>query len=559
MTRSLRRWLVVLVAAYAAWPSSGRAYVWSGNKWPTRRVPYYINPANNDVSEAAAISAIQEGAATWTQQSNADFAFYYVGQTSGSSFVNNGKNEVFFRNSTNGSLVAETMRWFDGAGNLLDADIAFYDAGWQFFTGTSGCSGGVYVEDFAAHEFGHALGLKHSDVTTATMYPTGVNCSTSWRILDPDDLAGVEAVYPATGSNSQPTVNITAPASGTSVPQGTSVTFTGSASDREDGNVSSRITWRSNIDGTLGTGASVSRALSNGTHTVTANVVDSAGATASSQVTVYVTASANTAPTLTISSPANNASTVQGSPLTFSGSASDSQDGNLTSYMVWSSNLDGQLGTGSGFSRYLSTGTHTITAAVTDSAGASTAKTETVTVTAYVNALPTVAISSPANNATVAAGATVTFSGTASDKEDGTLTSRLSWQSNLDGPLGIGSGFTHTLSAGTHTVTAEVSDSSGATGLQRVTVYVSAATPPSGSIWLRVSGTKVKGSPRADLTWGGSAATSIDVYRNGLRVMTTVNDGSQSDNIAKKGGGTYTYTVCEAGTSVCSPAVAVVF
>jgi hypothetical protein len=281
-------------------PAAGHAYVWGGYKWANRQVPYYVNPANMDVSQSAALAAIQLGAATWTQQSNADFSFYYAGQTNGSSLVNNGKNEVFFRDGSNGSLVAETLRWFDGSGNLLDADIVFYDAAWTFFTGTTGCAGGVYVEDFAAHEFGHALGLKHSTVTTATMYPTGSNCSISWRTLDPDDLAGVESIYPSSGTtNTPPTVSISLPSNGTTVTEGTTVTFSGSATDKEDGNISARLSWTSSRDGVLGTGATFSKVLSGGTHTITASASDSKGLTGSNAVsiTVGVTVRAPAAPT----------------------------------------------------------------------------------------------------------------------------------------------------------------------------------------------------------------------------------------------------------------------
>jgi len=77
----------------------------------------------------------------------------------------------------------------------------------------------------------------------------------------------------------------------------------------------------------------------------------------------------NTAPNVTISSPANNASFSSGTSISFSGSASDAEDGNLTSSLVWTSSRDGQIGTGGSFSAMLSEGTHVITASVSDTGG----------------------------------------------------------------------------------------------------------------------------------------------------------------------------------------------
>jgi subtilisin len=77
----------------------------------------------------------------------------------------------------------------------------------------------------------------------------------------------------------------------------------------------------------------------------------------------------NTAPNVSISSPANNASFTSGTSISFSGSAMDAEDGDLTNGLAWTSNLDGQIGTGGSFSAVLSDGTHTITASVTDSGG----------------------------------------------------------------------------------------------------------------------------------------------------------------------------------------------
>lgn len=178
-----------------------QGYVSNGHVWASRSVPYYVNPVNADVSESEADAAMRAGADAWGTQSHAGFAFTYAGRTSGTSMGYNGKNEVFFRNESNGSVIAETLWTYDGTGALVDADIKFYDGGWRFFTGTGGCSGGYYIEDIAAHEFGHALGLGHSGDGTATMYPTASSCTQAMRTLAADDIAGVEALYPATATS----------------------------------------------------------------------------------------------------------------------------------------------------------------------------------------------------------------------------------------------------------------------------------------------------------------------------------------------------------------------
>lgn len=47
----------------------------------------------------------------------------------------------------------------------------------------------------AAHEFGHALGLAHSQVQTALMYPTYQYVNTEGYALPDDDRQGVQAIY----------------------------------------------------------------------------------------------------------------------------------------------------------------------------------------------------------------------------------------------------------------------------------------------------------------------------------------------------------------------------
>lgn len=101
--------------------------------------------------------------------------------------------------------------------------------------------------------------------------------------------------------------------------------------------------------------------------------------------------SVNTPPSSTIVSPVNNASFDSGSSISFSGSASDTEDGDLSSTLVWTSNLSGQIGTGPSFNTILIAGTHTITASAADSGGLSGSASILITVDNPVGQTVTVA------------------------------------------------------------------------------------------------------------------------------------------------------------------------
>lgn len=201
----LRRAIAVALSVWLTLLGLDRlsAYVVNGPRWPTSAVSYFVNPVNADVSQANALAAVQVAASAWSLQSLADIQLQYAGPTNGTAVLNNGINEVFFSPESSGSTIAVCYYWWNGSNQIIDSDIKFYDGGFTFFTGTSGCSGGMFVEDVGTHEFGHFLGLGHSSVTAATMYPSISYCSQSGRALDADDVAGIETIYPA-GSGSPP-------------------------------------------------------------------------------------------------------------------------------------------------------------------------------------------------------------------------------------------------------------------------------------------------------------------------------------------------------------------
>ena len=84
---------------------------------------------------------------------------------------------------------------------------------------------------------------------------------------------------------------------------------------------------------------------------------------------------------------------------------------------------------------------------------------------------PETTISSPAENA-IFYSAPQSLTATASDFEQGDLSGSVSWNSSIDGPIGSGAAINPSLSDGVHLITASVTDNSGQTGLDMITLVV---------------------------------------------------------------------------------------
>ena len=459
-----------------------KSYATVGHAWGTNQVVYYVNPTNLYVSDSAAISAFQTAAAAWHDQTGANIQLVYGGTTNGSSLTLNGKNEMFFRNDGS-SYIGETYWWYDGTGHLVDADMVLHE-GYSYFAG-SGCSNGVYIEDVAIHEFGHVLGLAHSGAAGATMEPSMPGyCDTSQLSLESDDISGIQSLYPGGGTSTSQL-----PAAPTQLSVANNSTSPSS---------SLLVSWADNANNE--TGYRIDRSANGGAFSQAAQL----GTNATS--------------------------------FTDTGLAA----GTTYAYRVSSFNSSGY------------------------SAPSNVASGQTQA--SATNTAPVVAISNPFNNSSYPYGVAISFSGSASDTQDGNLTSNLKWTSSIDGQIGTGGSFSRTLSSGTHMITASSTDSGGLVGSSQAWITVAAATSsgsPTGgtttAATLTARGYKVRGVQMADLSWGGLSATSVDIYRNGVVISTPANDGTETDNINKKGNGSYTYKVCAAGTSTCTTSALVSF
>jgi hypothetical protein len=84
-------------------------------------------------------------------------------------------------------------------------------------------------------------------------------------------------------------------------------------------------------------------------------------------------------------------------------------------------------------------------------------------------------------------------------------------------------------------------------------------TPTPRPIQLRAQKKKIQGINTVRLLWRGATSTNMDVYRNGVLVATTANDGQYDDSTGDTGQAQYMDRVCEAGTQTCSNVVTVIF
>lgn len=175
-----------------------------------------------------------------------------------------------------------------------------------------------------------------------------------------------------------------------------------------------------------------------------------------------------------------------------------------------------------------------------------------------VDESPVVTISAPANGAVFANGDAVTFTGTADDLEDGSLSANITWSSDIDGNLGTGGTISNILSGDSvHLITAEVTDSAGNTASDTITVTV--GTPPTATIASVESVTySLAGKRNLFVTVlvldnlgdpVANASVSIDLYLDGSLLGsgtgTTVSEGTVSFKLSKAQSGCYTTIVTD--------------
>jgi sulfur transfer protein SufE len=268
-----------------------------------------------------------------------------------------------------------------------------------------------------------------------------------------------------------------------------------------------------------------STADSNGSHTFTATVCDSAGNHSSAGLTLTVSNTDTTPPTVSFTSPSEN-SQVSG---TVTADISASDNVGVASVVVKKDGVLVATLTSSPYSWSYDTtedanGSHTLTATAYDAAGNSATATLNLTVDNPDTTPPTVNFTAPSNGATVSGSVSVAISasdnvGVVSVKltKDGAAVA--SWTS---GPYAY-SWDTTKDSNGSHVLVATAADAAGNKSTATVTVTVSNAdtTPPTISFTSPASGATVVGTVPISMSASDNVGVaSVKLTKDGVLVAT---------------------------------------
>jgi len=193
--------VLVFAAAASAYVLLSPRRTWSST--PTYIIDSRGLPDVNDSDGGATLvrNAVTSSAA-WNGAGSGTVVNATVGSVSGFS-LGDGTPMLSFRlpvGACTGSCLAATFTGYYSGSTINDADIETNYSGHNWTSqgedpGGSGCSGEIYVEGVQVHEIGHGLGLGHTNVSGATMFPSVSSCNNGPATTEADDEAGINDLY----------------------------------------------------------------------------------------------------------------------------------------------------------------------------------------------------------------------------------------------------------------------------------------------------------------------------------------------------------------------------
>lgn len=204
----MRNLVFVFAAATVFAAQDARAYTLKHTSegaeihWERHTLPLIVVKTGDAARDQLLMDAVQGAAGAWAR-SAAIVVDIREGQGRKIEFLPRGQNEsvVMWAQGEWGhdadTLALTFLRYDVGSGDVLDADILVNDADFTWADRSLGETDAYDLQNTITHEMGHALGLAHSDVPEATMFPVTVPSDMAKRALSEDDVSAVQILYGA--------------------------------------------------------------------------------------------------------------------------------------------------------------------------------------------------------------------------------------------------------------------------------------------------------------------------------------------------------------------------
>jgi hypothetical protein len=184
--------------------------------WPTARVRWFAS--NRGVAGVTAPqfeTEVERAFATWDAVPTASISSQFVGFTSALPSQQDNLTVLGFEAEPDLERVLGATSFVVDflTGDIIEADV-FFNTIFTWSVAPAGETGRFDVQSVALHEIGHLLGLGHSALgetevrstgrrvlsSSAVMFPISLGPGTvADRTLQPDDIAGISALYPDGG------------------------------------------------------------------------------------------------------------------------------------------------------------------------------------------------------------------------------------------------------------------------------------------------------------------------------------------------------------------------